>query len=179
MPRVYIGTQPAGLLYSDDGGASWSSCSLHEAPNAEEWFRRQPPYEASVRSISFSSSFTSSRRSSCGSAQQPAAADALQQEAGCGLLVAVEVGGAFAAPLSAVSSGSVSDSGSSSLDIDQPAASGWQDISQGLCRDVHALQADPFNQRRLYAVCGSGHLPGGLYRSKGQGQKWKRLFGDR
>lgn len=53
----------------------------------------------------------------------------------------------------------------------------WRDCSQGLCKDVHALQADPFNPRVLYAVAGSGHLPGGLYRCKGH--KWKRLFGYR
>jgi hypothetical protein len=55
----------------------------------------------------------------------------------------------------------------------------WTDCSQALCRDVHALQADPFNPKVLYAVAGSGQLPGGLYRCKGKGQKWKRLFGYR
>lgn len=58
-------------------------------------------------------------------------------------------------------------------------SSSWTDCSQALCRDVHALQADPFNPNCLYAVAGSGHLPGGLYRCKGKGQKWKRLFGYR
>jgi hypothetical protein len=41
------------------------------------------------------------------------------------------------------------------------------------------MQPDPFNPRVLYAVAGSGQLPGGLYRCKGKGQKWKRLFGYR
>lgn len=57
--------------------------------------------------------------------------------------------------------------------------SSWSDCSQALCRDVHALQQDPFNPKVLYAVAGSGHLPGGLYRCKGKGQKWKRMFGYR
>lgn len=58
-------------------------------------------------------------------------------------------------------------------------SSSWADYSQALCRDVHAMQPDPFNPRVLYAVAGSGQLPGGLYRCKGKGQKWKRLFGYR
>jgi hypothetical protein len=61
----------------------------------------------------------------------------------------------------------------------QEGSSSWNDCSQALCRDVHALQADPFNPKILYAVAGSGQLPGGLYRCKGKGQKWRRLFGYR
>lgn len=55
----------------------------------------------------------------------------------------------------------------------------WEDCSQGLCRDVQALLPDPFNPTKLYAVAGSGSLPGGLYRCRGQGQKWRRMFGYR
>jgi outer membrane protein assembly factor BamB len=54
----------------------------------------------------------------------------------------------------------------------------WSESSQGLCRDIQALQQDPFSSK-LYAVAGSGSLPGGVYRSRGTGQKWKRLFGYR
>jgi len=56
-------------------------------------------------------------------------------------------------------------------------ASHWHENSQGLCRDVHAIVRDPFTSKRSYAVCGSGNLPGGVYRSRGN--KWKRLFGYR
>jgi hypothetical protein len=68
---------------------------------------------------------------------------------------------------------------SSSSDSDSSSSAAWDDCSQGLCRDVQALQADPFNPSKLYAVAGSGSLPGGLYRCRGKGQKWRRLFGYR
>jgi hypothetical protein len=68
---------------------------------------------------------------------------------------------------------------SSSSDSDSFSSAAWDDFSQGLCRDVQALQADPFNPAKLYAVAGSGSLPGGLYRCRGKGQKWRRLFGYR
>lgn len=61
----------------------------------------------------------------------------------------------------------------------QEGSSSWSDCSQALCRDVHALQQDPFNPKVMYAVAGSGQLPGGLYRCKGKGQKWRRMFGYR
>lgn len=65
-----------------------------------------------------------------------------------------------------------SDSGSSSC-------SPWSESSAGLCKDIQSVQRDPWSSKRLYAVAGSGSLPGGLYRSRGWGQKWKRLFGYR
>jgi len=65
----------------------------------------------------------------------------------------------------------------SSSNSSTPPPSCWQECSQGLCRDVHAVQRDPFSSKKLYAVAGSGNLPGGVYRCKGQ--KWKRLFGYR
>ncbi len=57
--------------------------------------------------------------------------------------------------------------------------SSWQYRSSGICPDVHAVRPDPFNRRRLYALTGSGALPGGLYRSSTGGQRWRRLFGYR
>jgi hypothetical protein len=81
VPRIYVGTQPANLIYSDDLGGSFASCELSEAPQADSWFRRLPPYEPSVRAINFA-----------GSSVPAAAAGGLQQQGD--LLVAVEVGSA-------------------------------------------------------------------------------------
>lgn len=80
MPRIYVGTQPANLIYSDDLGRSFASCELSEAPQADGWFRRLPPYEPSVRAINFAGTSVSAA----------AAAGGLQQQKD--LLVAVEVG---------------------------------------------------------------------------------------
>jgi hypothetical protein len=79
VPRIYVGTQPADLIYSDDLGSSFHSCSLSAAPAADSWYRRLPPYEPSVRAINFAGS---------GVAAAAAAGDVQQPE----LLVAVEVG---------------------------------------------------------------------------------------
>lgn len=86
-------------------------------------------------------------------------------------LLILQVGGALAHTPGSPSS--------SSSDSDSLSSAAWDDCSQGLCRDVQALQADPFTPSKLYAVAGSGSLPGGLYRCRGKGQKWRRLFGYR
>lgn len=91
MPRIYLGTQPANLMYSDDLGGSWASCDLSGAPQADNWYRRLPPYEPSVRAINFSSSSSSSAGG--GAVPAPAADGVVQQQQQGSLLVAVEVGG--------------------------------------------------------------------------------------
>lgn len=78
IPRIYVGTQPADLIYSDDLGGSFTTCSLSAAPAADSWYRRLPPYEPSVRAINFAGS----------SVAAAAAAEDVQQP---DLLVAVEV----------------------------------------------------------------------------------------
>ncbi|WIA20615.1 hypothetical protein OEZ85_004998 [Tetradesmus obliquus] len=102
---------------------------------------------------------------------QDTQAEAREQQHQQGVLVGVEVGGALAHTPGSPSS--------SSSDSDSLSSAAWDDCSQGLCRDVQALQADPFTPSKLYAVAGSGSLPGGLYRCRGKGQKWRRLFGYR
>lgn len=88
VPRIYVGTQPAGLLCSDDFGTSWACCSLHEAPHADTWFRRLPPYEPCVRSITFAAGTSSSSSSSAGCS---AGVNGQQQQPAQELVVAVEV----------------------------------------------------------------------------------------
>lgn len=167
-PRIYVGAQPADVLYSDDMGLTWESSGLAAAPPAGGWYRMLPPYEPSVRSICLSNGCSSSSVSSSGCAMQAEAPEQQQQQR---VLVGVEVGGALAHTPGSPSS--------SSSDSDSLSSAAWDDCSQGLCRDVQALQADPFTPSKLYAVAGSGSLPGGLYRCRGKGQKWRRLFGYR
>lgn len=70
VPRIYLGTQPADLIYTDDLGGSFSSCELSEAPQADSWYRRLPPYEPSVRSINFAGSRVAAAAATGGIEQQ-------------------------------------------------------------------------------------------------------------
>jgi hypothetical protein len=84
-PRIYVGAQPADVLYSDDMGQTWESSGLAAAPPAGGWYRRLPPYEPSVRSICLSSSCSSVSSSGC--AMQVEGQEQQQQR----VLVGVEV----------------------------------------------------------------------------------------
>jgi len=53
-PRVYAGTQPAHLFYSDDLGKSWTELpGLRQVPGVEKWTFPAPPHQAHVKSIAF------------------------------------------------------------------------------------------------------------------------------
>ncbi len=53
-PRVYAGTQPAHLYYSDDLGKSWTELpGLRQVPGVEKWTFPGPPHLAHVKSITF------------------------------------------------------------------------------------------------------------------------------
>jgi hypothetical protein len=86
VPRIYVGTQPADLIYSDDLGGSFASCELSEAPQADSWYRRLPPYEPSVRAINFAGSRAAA------AAAAAAVAGSVEQQQHADLMVAVEVG---------------------------------------------------------------------------------------
>jgi hypothetical protein len=86
-PRIYVGAQPANVLFSDDMGHTWESSGLEAAPSAGGWYCRQPPYEPSVRSICLSNGRSSSSVSSSGCALQAEAQEQQQQR----VLVGVEV----------------------------------------------------------------------------------------
>lgn len=88
LPRIYLGTQPADVLYSDDFGASWASAGLSEGEACKQWYHRLPPYEPSVRSISCSGCSDSSGGSS-GSGYESRGTSSLQEQPE--LLVGVEV----------------------------------------------------------------------------------------
>jgi hypothetical protein len=89
VPRIYVGAQPADVLYSDDMGHTWESSGLSAAPPAGGWYRRLPPYEPSVRSICLSSGRSSSSSvSSSGCAIQAEGQEQQQQQR---VLVGVEV----------------------------------------------------------------------------------------
>lgn len=96
-PRIYLGTQPADVLYSDDMGASWYSTGLSNAPASKQWYHRLPPYEPCVRSISCSSvsgsGMPDSPRCSSGSVHSwgTDCSAQLQQQQQPELLVGVEV----------------------------------------------------------------------------------------
>jgi photosystem II stability/assembly factor-like uncharacterized protein len=53
-PRIYAGTQPAHLFYSDDLGKSWTELpGLRQVPGVEKWTFPGPPYQAHTKSITF------------------------------------------------------------------------------------------------------------------------------
>lgn len=53
-PRVYAGTQPAHLFYSDDLGKNWTELAgLREVPGVEKWTFPGPPHQAHVKSLAF------------------------------------------------------------------------------------------------------------------------------
>jgi len=53
-PRVYAGTQPAHLFYSDDLGKSWTELpGLRQVPGVEKWTFPGPPHQAHAKSITF------------------------------------------------------------------------------------------------------------------------------
>jgi photosystem II stability/assembly factor-like uncharacterized protein len=53
-PRVYAGTQPAHLFYTDDLGRSWSEMpALREVPTVGKWSFPVPPHVAHTKFITF------------------------------------------------------------------------------------------------------------------------------
>lgn len=51
-PRVYAGTQPAHLFFSDDLGQHWTELpGLREVPGVETWTFPGPPHQAHVKSL--------------------------------------------------------------------------------------------------------------------------------
>jgi photosystem II stability/assembly factor-like uncharacterized protein len=52
--RLYAGTQPAHLFYSDDLGESWTEFpGLRQVPGVEKWTFPGPPHQAHVKSLAF------------------------------------------------------------------------------------------------------------------------------
>ncbi|HXG51548.1 MAG TPA: hypothetical protein VNN77_09115 [candidate division Zixibacteria bacterium] len=52
--RLYAGTQPAHLFYSDDLGERWTELpALREVPGVEKWTFPAPPHQAHVKDIAF------------------------------------------------------------------------------------------------------------------------------
>ncbi len=52
--RVYAGVEPAMVLRSDDGGATWRACPAIDAlPSRSEWSFPAPPYIPHVRTLVF------------------------------------------------------------------------------------------------------------------------------
>ena len=53
-PRVYAGTQPAHLYYSDDLGKSWTDMpAFRQVPGVEKWTFPAEPHQAHAKSITF------------------------------------------------------------------------------------------------------------------------------
>ena len=53
-PRLYAGTQPAHLFFSDDLGQHWTDLpALRQVPGVETWTFPGPPHQAHVKSIAF------------------------------------------------------------------------------------------------------------------------------
>ncbi len=53
-PRLYAGTQPAHLFYSDNLGQSWAELpGLRQVPGVEKWTFPGPPHQAHVKSLAF------------------------------------------------------------------------------------------------------------------------------
>jgi photosystem II stability/assembly factor-like uncharacterized protein len=52
--RIYAGTEPARLGFSDDAGASWNELpALRSVPSVEKWTFPGPPHIAHVKNITF------------------------------------------------------------------------------------------------------------------------------
>jgi DNA-binding MarR family transcriptional regulator/photosystem II stability/assembly factor-like uncharacterized protein len=52
--RFYVGTEPAMVFRSDDGGRTWRrSDKIDELPTREKWYFPGPPHQPHVRSIDF------------------------------------------------------------------------------------------------------------------------------
>lgn len=52
--RIYLGTEPAKMFYSDDLGASWSELpNFRNVPNVDKWRFPGPPHVAHLKHIAF------------------------------------------------------------------------------------------------------------------------------
>ena len=52
--RLYVGTEPAMIFRSDDGGATWLRLDkIDDLPTREKWYFPPPPHQPHVRSIDF------------------------------------------------------------------------------------------------------------------------------
>ena len=52
--KLYVGTEPAMVFRSDDGGKGWKRLDkIDELPTREKWYFPGPPHEPHVRSIDF------------------------------------------------------------------------------------------------------------------------------
>jgi photosystem II stability/assembly factor-like uncharacterized protein len=53
-PRLYAGTQPAHLFYSDDLGRNWTELpGFREVPGVERWTFPGPPHQAHLKRLAF------------------------------------------------------------------------------------------------------------------------------
>lgn len=53
-PRLWVGTEPAALFYSDDLGATWTElASLRSVPEHENWTFPPPPHIGHVKGVSW------------------------------------------------------------------------------------------------------------------------------
>ncbi|KAL4425844.1 hypothetical protein ABPG75_009860 [Micractinium tetrahymenae] len=125
-----VGTEPADVFVSLDGGRSWSAgaAGFAAAPSRSKWSFPAPPHEPHVLSI---------EHLAAGDAGSEAASKAGQLVAG------IEVGGVLVSSLASSSS-------------DGGGADTWEEQSEGLYVDVHSCRIDPFHASHMLAVTGRG-----------------------
>lgn len=133
-----VGTEPADVYVSLNGGRSWSAgaAGFAAAPSRSKWSFPAPPHEPHVLSI---------EHLAAGAAGSEAASRAGQLVAG------VEVGGVL---VSSLGSHGSSASSASSASGGGDGAEAWQEHSEGLYVDVHSCRINPFDASHWLAVTG-------------------------
>lgn len=146
-----VGTEPADVYVSLNGGRSWSAgaAGFAAAPSRSKWSFPAPPHEPHVLSI---------EHLAAGAAGSEAASRAGQLVAG------VEVGGVL---VSSLGSHGSSASSASSASGGGDGAEAWQEHSEGLYVDVHSCRINPFDASHWLAVTGRG-----LYATSDAGKHW-------
>lgn len=119
-----VGTEPADVFVSRDGGRSWSAgaAGFATVPSRSKWTFPAPPHEPHVLSIEHLGVAEASSESASHAGQ---------------LVAGIEVGGVL-----------VSDVGSSG------SSEKWEEHSEGLYVDVHSCRIDPFQAQHWLAVTG-------------------------
>jgi photosystem II stability/assembly factor-like uncharacterized protein len=151
--EVYVGTLPAAVFLSEDGGRSFRELSgLRDLPDYPRWTFPPPPHDSHPRVI------------------------ALSAQAPDEIVVGVEEGGVAVSRDRGLTWEDISGIADPAALPAQPNPTGLlpyqpaKHIDGRVYRDVHWLIRDPRNTQRMFATTGQG-----LYRTDDGGRWWTRL----
>ncbi len=127
-----VGTEPADVFVSLDGGRSWSAgaAGFAAAPSRSKWSFPAPPHKPHVLSIEHLAAQSSGSEADSRAGQ---------------LVAGIEVGGVLVSSLG----GHAGTAGG-----DGDGAEAWEEQSEGLYTDVHSCRINPFNPSQWLAVTG-------------------------